>query len=442
MISSDAVVHELYEGDELRDAVVEQIRARGGARRGRRQRGARAAGVRDRGGPRLARELVWPIVGARVAAWLTQARAADPAPPAAVVEVPLLFEAGLEGIYDATIAVISDERLRASAPAPAATRRSTSAPRASSRQQEKAPARRTSCATTAPRPISSASCRRFLSSWEHDQGTPRHIRRARLVLVCAALLAVVLSRPHTPRPAARATPRSSARRPADKHLDPALIAAVIYAESKFEPRRHRPGAQGLMQILPATAYYLAQLSGGHAFTASDLATPERQRRLRQLLPALPARPLPRQRDARRRRLQRRSGERRPLGRAGPRGGGSSRSRKSRSRRRANTSSGCSGRSRHTARTTPSSWGSTSGRRRGAGAPAGAAGLATVGGRRDARVRTRRHLQPDRRSAGGDRVARRGDPRGRALPDAARRDRHRQDDDDGRRRSRRCRSRRS
>jgi len=60
---------------------------------------------------------------------------------------------------------------------------------------------------------------------------------------------------------------------AAKHLDPALIAAVIYAESKFEPRPSSAGAEGLMQILPATAYYLAHLSGGSRFTASDLATP-------------------------------------------------------------------------------------------------------------------------------------------------------------------------
>jgi soluble lytic murein transglycosylase len=60
---------------------------------------------------------------------------------------------------------------------------------------------------------------------------------------------------------------------AAKRLDPALIAAVIYAESKFDPRPSSAGAQGLMQILPATAYYLAHLSGGARFTASDLATP-------------------------------------------------------------------------------------------------------------------------------------------------------------------------
>ncbi len=64
------------------------------------------------------------------------------------------------------------------------------------------------------------------------------------------------------------------RQAAEKHLDPALIAAVIYTESHFEPRPSAAGAQGLMQLLPSTAYYLAHLSGGSAFTASDLAEPE------------------------------------------------------------------------------------------------------------------------------------------------------------------------
>src|SRR5271165_5006117 len=59
----------------------------------------------------------------------------------------------------------------------------------------------------------------------------------------------------------------------EKHLDPALIAAVIYAETKFNPRPSPAGAQGLMQILPATAYFIAHLSGGSRFTAGDLATP-------------------------------------------------------------------------------------------------------------------------------------------------------------------------
>ena len=59
----------------------------------------------------------------------------------------------------------------------------------------------------------------------------------------------------------------------EKRLDPALVAAVIYAESKFEPRPSSAGAEGLMQILPETAYFIAHLSGGTRFTAGDLATP-------------------------------------------------------------------------------------------------------------------------------------------------------------------------
>jgi peptidoglycan lytic transglycosylase len=57
-----------------------------------------------------------------------------------------------------------------------------------------------------------------------------------------------------------------------KHLDPALIAAVIYAETKFEPRTSSTGAEGLMQIEPETAEFLAKLSGGYRFTTSDLGT--------------------------------------------------------------------------------------------------------------------------------------------------------------------------
>jgi soluble lytic murein transglycosylase len=61
---------------------------------------------------------------------------------------------------------------------------------------------------------------------------------------------------------------------AEKHLDPALIAAVIYAETKFDPRPSSAGAEGLMQILPETAKFLARRSGATNFTTADLATPQ------------------------------------------------------------------------------------------------------------------------------------------------------------------------
>jgi soluble lytic murein transglycosylase len=61
----------------------------------------------------------------------------------------------------------------------------------------------------------------------------------------------------------------------DKGLDPALIAAVIYAESHFrDGQTSAAGAQGLMQITPATARYIARKSGGTAFVVDDLATPQ------------------------------------------------------------------------------------------------------------------------------------------------------------------------
>jgi len=62
---------------------------------------------------------------------------------------------------------------------------------------------------------------------------------------------------------------------AEKNLDAALIAAVIYEESKFrEDERPSAGAIGLMQITPRTALAIARLSGGTKFVTSDLSDPE------------------------------------------------------------------------------------------------------------------------------------------------------------------------
>jgi len=60
---------------------------------------------------------------------------------------------------------------------------------------------------------------------------------------------------------------------AEKHVPPALIAAVIYAETKFDPRTSPTGAEGLMQVEPQTALDLAKRSGATAFSVSDLQHP-------------------------------------------------------------------------------------------------------------------------------------------------------------------------
>ena len=60
-----------------------------------------------------------------------------------------------------------------------------------------------------------------------------------------------------------------------KGLDPALIAAVIYVESRFiSGRTSAAGAEGLMQITPETARDIARRSGGTQFTVEDLASPQ------------------------------------------------------------------------------------------------------------------------------------------------------------------------
>ena len=112
-LSTDAVVHELYATPELRDAVV----ARWGddvAPGGVVDRGAVAAHAFATPEERTWLEAqIWPRVAARIGAWREEIAARDPPPAAAVVETPLLFEAGMDGIYDATVAVIADEAVRA-----------------------------------------------------------------------------------------------------------------------------------------------------------------------------------------------------------------------------------------------------------------------------------------------------------------------------------------
>jgi dephospho-CoA kinase len=112
-LSTDAVVHELLATEELRDVVVARL-GDGVARDGTLDRSLIAERVfgDDEARGWLEGEL-WPRVGQRMAEWKQKVDALDPPPSVAVVEVPLLFESGMERAYDATIAVIADEDTRA-----------------------------------------------------------------------------------------------------------------------------------------------------------------------------------------------------------------------------------------------------------------------------------------------------------------------------------------
>jgi len=108
-LSSDAVVHELLESEQLQRRLVERW-----GREVAPPEGVDRAGI---GGIVFADpdELAWlesqihPLVGARTAEWL---RSLPPGSEFAVVEVPLLFEGGREDLFDTTVAVVAGEEVR------------------------------------------------------------------------------------------------------------------------------------------------------------------------------------------------------------------------------------------------------------------------------------------------------------------------------------------
>jgi soluble lytic murein transglycosylase len=61
---------------------------------------------------------------------------------------------------------------------------------------------------------------------------------------------------------------------AEKDVPADLIAAVIYAESRFRDQESHAGARGLMQVTPATAELIEEESGGSTFEADDLSDPD------------------------------------------------------------------------------------------------------------------------------------------------------------------------
>lgn len=112
-VSADEVVHELYAtSDELRAELTSRWGddvAPGGVVD--RQAVARHAFASDRD-RRWLEQLIWPLVGERIGHVREQAERSEPRPKAVVVETPLLFEAGMESIYDATIAIVTDDAER------------------------------------------------------------------------------------------------------------------------------------------------------------------------------------------------------------------------------------------------------------------------------------------------------------------------------------------
>jgi dephospho-CoA kinase len=129
-ISADGIVHDLYAGEALRALVVERWGEGILTPDGSIDRAAIAVRVFPEPAEReWLQQQIWPLVGTAIWEFRLAAEAAargeaptsalvgtprlPTSPSAAVVETPLLFEAGMEGLYDATVAVIAPEGLRA-----------------------------------------------------------------------------------------------------------------------------------------------------------------------------------------------------------------------------------------------------------------------------------------------------------------------------------------
>jgi dephospho-CoA kinase len=111
-LSTDAVVHELLASEEIRSQLVERFgeEIAPGGEVDRAQVAERVFGEPDQ--REWLEGILWPRVGERVMSWREEVDGAEPAPVAAVVEVPLLFEAGMEQAFDHTVAVVAEESVR------------------------------------------------------------------------------------------------------------------------------------------------------------------------------------------------------------------------------------------------------------------------------------------------------------------------------------------
>lgn len=111
-LSSDAVVHELLTSDAVRDLLVDEL-GPDVAPGGQVDRGKVAEQVFGDDERRAWLEgILWPRVGQRIQDWRTALAEREQPPRAAVVEVPLLFESGMDQGFDATVAVVADDDLR------------------------------------------------------------------------------------------------------------------------------------------------------------------------------------------------------------------------------------------------------------------------------------------------------------------------------------------
>ncbi|MEA2368532.1 MAG: dephospho-CoA kinase [Thermoleophilaceae bacterium] len=112
-LSSDAVVHEILATDEVRDELVERLGPEVAPGGGVDRNAVAQVVFGDDEARGWLEGYLWPRVGERIVSWRSSLDSREPAPRAAIVEVPLLFESDMERGFDHTIAVTAHDDLRA-----------------------------------------------------------------------------------------------------------------------------------------------------------------------------------------------------------------------------------------------------------------------------------------------------------------------------------------
>jgi dephospho-CoA kinase len=114
VLSTDRVVHELYDDPSVREAVAKRFGSSVLRDDGAVDRPAVANKAFETDEDRTWLEgMLWPRVGERMERWRNELARSESPPRAGVVEVPLLFESGMDDGFDATIAIVADEEVRA-----------------------------------------------------------------------------------------------------------------------------------------------------------------------------------------------------------------------------------------------------------------------------------------------------------------------------------------
>jgi dephospho-CoA kinase len=112
-LSSDAVAHEVLNTPDVQRLVVERFGSELGSQEGLDRLALARVVFADPAKRQWLEGLLWPRVSERIANWRDEIQSKDPPPPAAVVEVPLLFEAQMQAAFDKTVCVIAAEATRA-----------------------------------------------------------------------------------------------------------------------------------------------------------------------------------------------------------------------------------------------------------------------------------------------------------------------------------------